>query len=88
MCAKIKKNNNNNSGAKRLIPTGLRKFYVIFYPLFHSVLMEVDVLRTSGIETFAVCLVRIVIRSLVIVAIGLHMFCVTSVHLCADKLTF
>ena len=71
----------------KLIRTGVWKLYVILYALFHSVLMEDNVLRTSGLETFAVCHVSTVIRSLVILAAELHVFCVTFVHLCTDKHT-
>jgi hypothetical protein len=49
--------------------------------------MEDNALRSCGLETFAVCHVSIVIRSVAIVAAEMHVFCVTSVHVCADKLT-
>ena len=72
----------------KLIWTGLWKCYVILYPIFLSVLMEDNVLRNCGLETFAVCHVSVVIRAVAIVAVEIHVFCVTSVHLCTDKLAF
>jgi hypothetical protein len=48
--------------------------------------MEDNVSRISGLETFAMCHVSVVIRPLVTVAVELHVFYVTSFHLCADKL--
>lgn len=72
----------------KLIWTGSGKFYVILFPLFHSVLVQDNVLRRCGLETFAVRHLRIVIRPAAIVAVELHVICVTSIHLCADKRLF